>query len=566
MKRLNLRSMALISLRENAAKKILFDPETTVILGNNDTGKSVLIKTIYHTFGADVQFEDNWNAASVISLIEFELDSKIFYILRTKSEIVLFDHKKKLLEKFSSITTELAPFFANFLNFRLRLMDKQNKTLNALPAYCFLPFYIDQDRGWIQSWNSFAGLYQFKGNWKKDLTLFHSGIRPSEYYLVSSKKDDLLQEKEELNDELKILEKMYKMVLKGFGNIEFSLDTEFFKKEIQDLLSTLNKLKEEVQGKKEILKDLYDQKNNIEDQKKIVEKALSEIEKDYEFANKLPEEEISCPTCGATYSNSFVERFSMAKDAGTCQELLIELRESLIEINKKTLVERELFNENSEEIEKMKILLQVKKSKIALKDMIEDEGKKSVIELIKRNKGKIGASMGKILVDLEEIEQKLKKIDSPEKRTKINEEYISNMKNFLKELEVNTFEPERYKRMDCKVNVGGSDLPRALLAYYYSIIDLIKKYSTSTFCPIVIDSPNQQDQDKKSREKMFKFIRDKKPMDSQLILGAVDLEGVEIKGAKIVLDSKEKYHLLSTKKYGETYKELKTFLDQINTE
>ena len=52
---------------------------------------------------------------------------------------------------------------------------------------------------------------------------------------------------------------------------------------------------------------------------------------------------------------------------------------------------------------------------------------------------------------------------------------------------------------------------RGLLAYYYSILHLMKEHSTAAFCPIIIDSPNQQDQDFVNLKKMLGFIRDKRP-------------------------------------------------------
>lgn len=53
MKNLRLQTLYLVSDQEKAARIVKFDPHKTVVLGENDTGKSCLIKSIYSAFGAD---------------------------------------------------------------------------------------------------------------------------------------------------------------------------------------------------------------------------------------------------------------------------------------------------------------------------------------------------------------------------------------------------------------------------------------------------------------------------------------------------------------------------------
>ena len=47
MKNLRLQTLYLVSDQEKAARIVKFDPHKTVVLGENDTGKSCLIKSIY---------------------------------------------------------------------------------------------------------------------------------------------------------------------------------------------------------------------------------------------------------------------------------------------------------------------------------------------------------------------------------------------------------------------------------------------------------------------------------------------------------------------------------------
>ena len=65
------------------------------------------------------------------------------------------------------------------------------------------------------------------------------------------------------------------------------------------------------------------------------------------------------------------------------------------------------------------------------------------------------------------------------------------MSGFHEFLGVSELSVDDVKGVHSKVKESGSDLPRVLLAFYFAILRTIEKYSTSTFCPIILDSPKQ---------------------------------------------------------------------------
>jgi hypothetical protein len=73
-----------------------------------------------------------------------------------------------------------------------------------------------------------------------------------------------------------------------------------------------------------------------------------------------------------------------------------------------------------------------------------------------------------------------------------------------------------------------------LLAYYYAILHTIHRYGSGTFCPVVIDSPNQQGQDDANLPKMLEFILDEQPPESQLVLGVESLGRVQPADASVI--------------------------------
>ncbi|MDK8188091.1 MULTISPECIES: hypothetical protein [Sphingomonas] len=92
MKNLKLRRLLLLSRLEGKARQEKFDESTTVVFGENDTGKSHLIKSIYGAFGADASvMNEKWTKASVATMLEFSVDGAIHSILRFDNQFALFD-------------------------------------------------------------------------------------------------------------------------------------------------------------------------------------------------------------------------------------------------------------------------------------------------------------------------------------------------------------------------------------------------------------------------------------------------------------------------------------------
>jgi predicted ATPase len=75
MKSLKLQRLLISSDLEKAARIVQFNERKTVIFGENDTGKSCLIKSIYAAFGADAyKTNDNWDALKTNLLVEFTVN------------------------------------------------------------------------------------------------------------------------------------------------------------------------------------------------------------------------------------------------------------------------------------------------------------------------------------------------------------------------------------------------------------------------------------------------------------------------------------------------------------
>jgi hypothetical protein len=285
---------------------------------------------------------------------------------------------------------------------------------------------------------------------------------------------------------------------------------------------------------------------------------MGELKKDYDYASlEVIEDHVDCPTCGATYTNSFTERFAIAQDEDRCHELLSELDEEKSGLDKQIDRENDLFTRASNESSRVAEILATKQGEVELRDLIESEGRKEVQKILKADIQTIETQMSELDVRIQHVSQQMQSYTSKERSRDITAEFRGFMRDHLLHLSVETLQADSLS-VHSRITEQGSDLPRALLAYYFAILQVMLKHSTSTFCPMVIDSPNQQDQDRTNMVRMLNFIRDKRPASSQLILGLVDQFGVDFDGN--VIELHDKHSLLSETDYEELSDELNELL------
>ncbi len=561
MKKLVFKEILIISHKERKAKKVKFDPKRTLIFGGNDTGKSSLIKTIYGTFGATPgKVNDNWKELNPISVVRFSVDNVDYSIMKNDKLFAIFNAENKVIKLCTSITNELGPFLADLLNFRITLPDHDNTIITPPPAFIFLPFYIDQDSSWSGNWSGFSKLGQLKSA-REPIIYYHTGIRGNDYYDTKNEESKYSEELLNLQSERKITQNLISSLKEKISSVNFNIDIEVFKEEIADLLIECDKLRKVEEQHKAKLVDLYNKRIVLESQAIITEKALKESRKDYSFAANKLDDVVECPTCGAGYENSFSERFEIASDTQRCTELLLEINQGLVEINSHIEKEKKSLTKSIAAIEKIEMLLEIKQGEVKLKDVIESAGRNEVKDIFSTSLSELNTQIVKNGEKRLELAAKWKAIENKARKEEIEQFYLNEIKKNLGILEVNSLKEMAYKGVVSKINDTGSSLPRALTAYYFAIFMTIQKYSTSTFCPLVIDSPNQQAQDKGHIDKIYNFIKQKQPEDTQLILGLEDLYNIEYDCP--LVEFKVKYSLLTRYEYEEVEAELNPLFREV---
>lgn len=555
MKNLCISEILLLSQKEKKAKKAQFHPRRTLIHGKNHTGKSSLIKSIYWALGAEPLFNQKFKNANISALLKFEIDGVKYSILRDGKLFGFYDRHGDLIKKFTSVTNELGPFLGKLFDFQPLFQNKSSEFIVPPPAHLFLPYYIDQDSSWSNSWDSFKNLQQIK-DYRNSGIFYHSGIRPNEYYSTKKEIQEFIQIIEETDKEQKLTSKILSEIKDKLDQTSFNIDVESFKSEVAELLTESQSLMAKEEILKNKLHDLYHLQASFQAQINIVKQAILESNKDLKFAAEELPEIIGCPTCGAEYENSFAERFEIARDERKSKDLLIELNKDIQSVESQIEKEKETLSTVTAEVSRINEILEEKKGDLTLKDIIDNAGKNQVKSIFSERRSELNDILISNAREKEQLEKKLKAFESKERKSDIIEFYTSRMSSFLKKLDIHSLTTDDYKAITTKIESKetGSSRPRALIAYYFTFFHLMKKYSSSTYCPLIIDSPNQQDQDVEHIDKIMGFINNNQPDGSQMILGLAETYGEDFDCE--VIELKEKYSLLQRSEFDEVADEL----------
>jgi hypothetical protein len=518
------------------------------------------LKSLPRAFSAiPEKIHNSWIGASVTCLVKFSVGTERYGILQYGDYYAIFDEANNLLLATDSVTTSLGPYLAGLFSFGVKLKPRNSEEpISPPPAYYLLPFYIDQDSSWVKGWATFKNLQQLD-DWKKNLIDYHTGLKPNEYYDIIGKIGGIKENVTKQEGEKRTLNKLLKQATSRFQTLNFDIDISAFQKEIEILLKQCQELQVVEEHHKRKLIELYSRKSSIENQIKVTQSALEEAGADFGYAtHKIPEEHVECPTCGATYENTFAERFAIAKDEDRCSHLLFKLNYELIEVKKDIEAEKAKYNESNQAVANIKKTLDIKQGQIRLKDLIENEGKKEVRNVFQTNIDEVEKAISSMSTSLDKLKDNLKKFDDRKRKAAILNKYKDAMRLYRFQLDVQGVD-KSCTSMLANIPETGSCLPRAYLAYYFSILSVMREYSSSSFAPIIIDSPITQGQDDINMPKIVEFIRDHQLLNTQLILGLEDLHGVKFDNAKTInlIDS---HSLLQASEYDDVYSEITPLL------
>ena len=489
-------------------------------------------------------------------LMEFSIDGVPYRIVRSQSLFGLFDANNNLIWSGVGVVSGLGPQLAKLLDFHLTLQDRAGNQVTPPPAFCFLPFYVDQDVGWSNTWNSFAGLQMF-GNYRKDVSYFHAGLRPNDYYIAKASKQTAERSMADFKIDLAALNRAGERLRSSRPNVRFDISVEAFADRIDTLMVECQGLREKQDRAQQVLSELYAKRAVLKEQADVVASTLAELDADYEFMRAEVGADVICPTCGTAHANDFANKFGLISDAETCKQFLLELQQEIKGVDDAISFERQKFSEFDQNLKRITAILDEERGELKLRDLVESESERRVDDAISQERKGLQGKVGEQEVLVDQAVAKMKQFEDRKFQKIVRDRYFLQMKVNISELNVPNLSEKAYKAIDCHIHETGSDLPRALLAYYFAFVHTMRAASPSALCPFVIDTPVQQDQDPANAARIIQFILSNVPKDMQLILGTVSLHGVQYGGHEV--HTTQKLRLLNE----ETYEEAKGYMNPL---
>lgn len=538
-------SIILVDLTNKEAKKIEFSPGKNMLTsGGNHFGKSVIMKSLYYTLGAEVYFPQPIKSLNYMTILSFILEGKKYIAGRLNNSFVLFENGK-FVKKYNSVS-KFGESLSDMFNFDIELVgkDEDGTIVKCPPAFFYLPYYIDQENGWSINSYSFDRMTQFDLPQRKDSYFFHLGVLDSEY--VEQNKNQKANSKKiaKLSKE----NEKYKTVIE---TLKMGLDDTQMAFDATDLEIAITSRKEEINA---ILKDIAKYRKELVEAEDSYQRMLNEKEvlakyiKRKDVTPTVKTEVVECPRCGLFFEQSLSEKLErtylleslnddytrITAEIGKLEKKIKKLKEKYEQHQRKL---KEYENSLSSEQDLYDTYLKAKTTRKLLDDYRKkiQENSETIEELNENNKN---------------IKELLKEYH--QSRTSANGIYLSNLNKQFGLLDIPSEQVPTESEPGSSIDASGAYGPRCKVAQVLSFLETQKSISDTiiTF-PVVIDSPNVLEQDKDHLESVIKTLLSWNRTDNQIIVASIEGKEIaeQLPDVKVIQLDNEVNHIMSKEEY-----------------
>lgn len=546
MKSIYFKSTHLLSLSQKKGFFFEFSPNINLIYGENDTGKSSLIKSLYYTLGADVHLDKEWKNDNFISKVVIHVKSRDYAFLRHGKRITIFDlsnDNKQLVS--SNHRAEITKVVGDIFDFNLKLIIKTTaKQSQAYPASLYLPFYIDQDDGWSKVLSSFERLAMYK-DWQKNIIQFHTGIKPKEYYKLQGEINLLDAELLRINATLQAIEAAKTRFEESFGRVLFDVDVEYYEILLQRFLKKSQELHREETVYRIKLIDALSHRDEV----------AAEIK---ECQLQLEENDVT----SLSKTIDLEDKYSILKNRDILLELIPKLYDQKSDYDQNIEGIQKELKEAQKTSAELNTMLRKVESELTLQDVIKSQASKQVECSFDEQINELLEEISGLNREKDKLTEDISKYTNRKRTTEINNEFKGYLSFAQTQLGIkNPIVRDATQYSLITKSETGSRTPRSVLAYHYALLKTIESRSSIPMLPVVIDSPKQQDPDKHITKKIFDLCVDGLSGENQLIIGSVSFDR-NIDGFH-TLEMTSKYSLLKEDLYDEVYDEIRTLYSTI---
>ena len=555
MKEMYFDNILIADIVEKTAHFHKFEKRFNVVTSqDNHVGKSSLLKSLYFAMGAEVDFDNVWNKNTKLYVVEFYIDEIKFSVARWQKAFALFRETELILTT-KSVSRDLARKFEKIFSFAVYIANKKtNKIELAPPAFTFMPYYIDQDRGWSGLYESFSNIDQYKKSDRIKSLYYHLGIYTRSTVELMAKRDTLKDKIEQLKAEEEksriTIESLYAEIqnlLPADSIEELEKNLIIPKERISLLVSRIGETRNKIQSLETALYQHEYQLEVIQEYRKIKNGVSVREDRDRIHI---------CPKCGYSFDE---EVYSIVRSNYNLQNEDYMYKQI-----------EQIISSIASELEKYKENYVSLMDELKQQEQAYDE-KQDSYEVYLRQRGlqdsvrHFTEQLGENVYEQEEHGKEIKEIDKelrklPNKK-EVEENYIENVRLNIIKLDAWNSAYEGNIKLLKPIKAQGTLENKIILAQMIGLFQTMQYFRTNTILfPLVVDSPRAKEASHTSSKDILKLIFE---MDNlpQVILATMDYSDFEneikIRAKVTVLSEKRK--LLN----GDTYREYQSAIEEL---
>lgn len=545
------KDILIADVQKHTARFVSFERGLNVITSTeNHVGKSSVIKSLYDTLGAEVYFDPRWDKDTKLTVVTIDVNETEFRVVRYIKKFAILKGSELILLS-DSVTRQLAPKLAEIFNFSVYLAEKggSKKVVQAPPAFTFMPYYIDQDKGWNSLYDSFERMDQFAKPERDKSLYFHLGLYTKARIELQASKDRLKEEVSELQEAEQRLVITIKALTEELNNIipadneeELEWHLAIPKKEIEELVQKIGRVRNKIQELNTALQQHEKQLDIIKQFQRI--QIPGEAEKKARHV---------CPQCGYEFDDELYDLVRNNYNQSNAEYLRAQIE--LIVSN----IRSELKTQEDRYVELMAKLKRQEKvydeSQEAYEAYLRQRGLKETVRKYSLELAQNRIEQSDREDEINEINKELKKV--PDKK-EIEQTYISFVKQNIIALNAWTQEYDGKIKLLKALNAQGSLLPKIILSQYNGLFQTMANMNSQVIrFPFVVDSPRDKESSVNSSKEILNMIAKISSLP-QIILATVDYDtfGVEDGGQakKIYFDTQ--FSVLNEATYTERAEEI----------
>lgn len=521
---------------------------------DNHVGKSSLLKSLYFAMGAEVDFDNVWNKNTKLYVVEFYIDEIKFSVARWQKAFALFRETELILTT-KSVSRDLARKFEKIFSFAVYMANKKTNRIElAPPAFTFMPYYIDQDRGWSGLYESFSNIDQYKKSDRTKSLYYHLGIYTRSTVELMAKRDTLKDKIEHLKAEeeksritIELLYAEIQNLLPADSIEELERNLIIPKERISLLVSRIGETRNKIQSLETALYQHEHQLEVIQEYRKI---------KDGVSVCEDRDKIHICPKCGYSFDEEIYSivrsNYNLQNEDYMYKQIeqiissiaseLEKYKESYVSLMDELKQQEQAYDEKQDSYE---VYLRQRGLQDSVRHFTEQLSE-NVYEQEEHGKG------------IKEIDKELRKL--PNKK-EVEENYIENVRLNIIKLDAWNSAYEGNIKLLKPIKAQGTLENKIILAQMIGLFQTMQYFRTNTILfPFVVDSPRAKEASHTSSKDILKLIFE---MDNlpQVILATMDYSDFENemkRRAKVTVLS-EKRKLLN----GDTYREYQSVIEEL---